>query len=99
MKGDLDRKEELNGDHLVPLTPQALAVFNALWPLTGDGELLFTSNRHTHRSMSENAIGHLLSRAGYHGHHVPHGFRAAFSTIMDSGRNAKAWMTIARSST
>ena len=33
--------------------------------------------------MSENAIGYLLNRAGYHGHHVPHGFRAAFSTIMN----------------
>ena len=83
MKRDLDRKEELNGDHLVPLTAQALAVLRALWPLTGEGELLFPSNRHTHRPMSENAIGYLLNRAGYHGHHVPHGFRAAFSTIMN----------------
>ena len=36
-----------------------------------------------HRPMSENAIGYLRGRAGYHGHHVPHGFRAAFSTIMN----------------
>src|SRR3546814_21003956 len=33
--------------------------------------------------MSENAIGYLLNRAGYHGRHVPHGFRATFSTIMN----------------
>lgn len=58
MKGDLDRKEELNGDHLVPLTVQAVAVLRVLWPLTGEGELLFPSNRHTHRLMSENAIGY-----------------------------------------
>lgn len=83
MKGDLERKEEADGDHLVPLTPQAVAVLRVLWPLTGSGELLFPSNRHTHRPMSENAIGYLLNRAGYHGHHVPHGFRAAFSTIMN----------------
>lgn len=83
MKGDLARKDELNGDHLVPLTPQCLAVLRALWPLTGEGDLVFPSNRHTHRPMSENAIGYLLNRAGYHGHHVPHGFRAAFSTIMN----------------
>jgi integrase len=83
MKGDLDRKDELNGDHLVPITAQTLAVLKALWPLTGDGDLLFPSNRHGHRPMSENAIGYLLNRAGYHGHHVPHGFRAAFSTIMN----------------
>ena len=41
--------------------------------------------------MSENAIGYLLHRAGYHGLHVPHGFRAAFSTIMNewAERNGK----------
>ncbi|GAY19635.1 integrase [Sphingobium fuliginis] len=83
MKGDLDRKEEMRGDHLVPLTPQAIAVLRALHPLTGEGRLLFPNNRHSHRPMSENAIGYLLNRAGYHGHHVPHGFRAAFSTIMN----------------
>lgn len=83
MKGDLDRKDELGGDHLVPLTSQAVDVLRALWPLTGSGPLVFPSNRHAHRPMSENAIGYLLNRAGYHGHHVPHGFRAAFSTIMN----------------
>jgi len=83
MKGDLDRKEEPDGDHLVPLARQSIAVLRALWPLTGSCDLLFPSNRHTHRPMSENAIGYLLNRAGYHGHHVPHGFRAAFSTIMN----------------
>jgi integrase len=83
MKGDLDRKDEVNGDHLVPLTPQAVAVLRAIWPLTGDGLLVFPSTRHDNRPMSENAIGYLLNRAGYHGHHVPHGFRAAFSTIMN----------------
>ena len=57
MKGDRDRKEEIDGDHLVPLTLQAIAVLKALWPLTGGGDLLFPSNRHMHRSMSENAIG------------------------------------------
>ena len=83
MKGGLDRKDELSGDHLVPLTPQAITILRALWPLTGSGTLVFPSNRHASRPMSENAIGYLLNRAGYHGHHVPHGFRAAFSTIMN----------------
>ncbi|QJU60330.1 integrase arm-type DNA-binding domain-containing protein [Sphingomonas sp. AP4-R1] len=83
MKGDLERKHEVGGDHLVPLTPQAVSVLRAIWPLTGEGPLVFPSNRHAHRPMSENAIGYLLHRAGYHGHHVPHGFRAAFSTIMN----------------
>jgi hypothetical protein len=32
--------------------------------------------------MSENALGYLLNRAGYHHTHCPHGFRASFSSIM-----------------
>jgi len=83
LKGDLDRKGEIGGDHLVPLAKQSVAVLRAIWPLTGGGDLVFPSTRHAHRPMSENAIGYLLNRAGYHGHHVPHGFRAAFSTIMN----------------
>ncbi|WP_404480528.1 tyrosine-type recombinase/integrase [Novosphingobium sp. BL-52-GroH] len=83
MKGDRDRKEEVGGDHLVPLARQSVDVLRVLWPLTGRSALVFPSNRHGHRTMSANAIGYLLNRAGYHGHHVPHGFRAAFSTIMN----------------
>lgn len=83
MKGDRDRKEEIDGDHLVPLTPQVVAVMRALWPLTGGCPLLFPNNRLSDKPMSENALGYFLNRAGYHGHHVPHGFRAAFSTIMN----------------
>lgn len=63
MKGDLDRKQEVGGDHLVPLTPQAIAVLKALWPLTGDGDLLFPSSRHTRRPMSENARSAICSIA------------------------------------
>lgn len=83
MKGDRDRKDEISGDHLVPLSPQSVAVLRAAWKLSGTGNLVFPSNRHLHRPMSENALGYLLNRAGYHGRHVPHSFRAAFSTIMN----------------
>lgn len=83
MKGDRDRKDEIGGDHLVPLAPQSVAVLRAAWKLSGQGKLVFPGNRQAHRPMSENALGYLLNRAGYHGRHVPHGFRAAFSTIMN----------------
>ena len=83
MKGDIKRKDELGGDHLVPLAPESIAVLKAVWKLSGQGKLVFPNNRHSHRPMSENALGYLINRAGYHGRHVPHGFRAAFSTIMN----------------
>jgi integrase len=90
MKGDVDRKAEEDGDHLVPLAPQAVDVLKAMMPLTGDLELVFPSDRHVHRPMSENTLRALLIRAGYYQRHVPHGFRSAFSTIMNE-RVERAW--------
>jgi integrase len=83
MKGDQDRKAEEMGEHLVPLSPQAVAIIRALRPLTGGYQLMFPSERHVHRPISENTLRALLIRAGYYQRHVPHGFRAAFSTIMN----------------
>lgn len=70
---------------------QAVAVLRAIRPPTGSGPLVFPNNRFADKPMSENAVGYLLNRAGYHGHHVPHGLRAAFSTITNewAERNGK----------
>lgn len=70
-------------EHLVPLSRQAVAVIDAVRPLTGRGPLVFPNARHAHKPLSENAMGYLLNRAGYHSRHVPHGWRATFSTIMN----------------
>jgi integrase len=83
MKGDKSRKAEQGGDHVVPLAGQSVDLLLVIHNLTGGNELVFPSSRHPHRPMSENAIGYLLNRAGFHGQHVPHGFRSAFSTIMN----------------
>ena len=81
MKGDLGRKS--GEPHIVPLAPAAVECLTQLRALTGAGKLLFASIRHAHKPMSENAIGYLLNRAGYHGRQTAHGFRATFSTIMN----------------
>jgi integrase len=83
MKLKLDRKKDETRDHLVPLSTQALDVLAVLKTLTGDGPLVFPNMRHAHKPMSENAIGYLLNRAGYHHRHVPHGWRSTFSTVMN----------------
>ena len=83
MKGKLDRKEEVGGDHLVPLAPAAVDVLLTVRQLSGRGPLPFPNARRSHVPMSENALGYLLNRAGYHQRHVPHGFRALFSTVMN----------------
>ena len=70
-------------EHIVPLPRQAVDLLEALRLLTGRRPLVFPNARHAHRPMSENAIGYLLNRAGYHHRHVPHGWRATFSTVMN----------------
>ncbi len=83
MKGDEERKADSSGDHLVPLAPQSVALLKTLQRLSGDLRLVFPGERHPHKPISENTIRALLIRAGYFQRHVPHGFRAAFSTIMN----------------
>jgi integrase len=83
MKLILDRKDEDAFEHLVTLSWQAVACLQAVRRLTGRTPLVFPNQRFSHRPLSENAIGYLYNRVGYHGRHVPHGWRAAFSTIMN----------------
>ncbi|KXU99269.1 integrase [Gluconobacter potus] len=70
-------------EHLVPLSRQAVELLEALRPLSGRWPHLFPNARRPKQVMSENAIGYLLNRAGYHQRHVPHGFRATFSSAMN----------------
>lgn len=83
MKLTTDLKNDEDFDHLVPLAPEAVAVLRATWRLTGRGPLVFPSNRSARIPMSENTLSYFYNRCGYQGRHVPHGWRASFSTIMN----------------
>ncbi len=90
MKLVLDRKDEEAFEHVVPLSCQAVEALLAVRRLTGRGRLVFPGQRHAHRPLSENAIGYLYNRVGFHGRHVPHGWRAGFSTVMNE-RSEREW--------
>lgn len=83
MKVALSQKGDSSFDHPVPLARQAVEVLRALYRLTGKGDLCFPSVRNFRKQISENTIRSLLIRAGYYQRHVPHGYRAAFSTFMN----------------
>lgn len=83
MKLKAMHKDDEARDHLVPLSRQALRVIEAIRPLSGKGIFVFPNARHSHKPMSENAIGYLLNRADFHHKHVPHGWRATFSSVMN----------------
>lgn len=81
-----ERMKGRRHEHLVPLPKQAREVLEVLQTITGKMPYAFPSARSAHKSMSENAIGYMLNRAGFHQKHVPHGWRAAFSSIMNERR-------------
>ena len=83
MKLKLERKLDARYDFLVPLAPQALEVLDAARAFAPLSNLVFPSQRHMHRPISENAVGYLYNRVADHGRHVPHGWRATFSTVMN----------------
>ena len=83
MKMTKASKDDEARDHLVPLSRQAVEAIDALRTISGRGPLAFPNARHAHKPMSENAMGYLLNRAGYHSKHVPHGWRSTFSSVMN----------------
>ncbi|MGI4732475.1 MAG: tyrosine-type recombinase/integrase [Janthinobacterium lividum] len=83
MKLEFDLRDDDEWDHFVPLAPSAVEVLFAVRGLTGAGPLVFPSAWSVHDPMSANAIGYLYNRIGFKGVHVPHGWRSAFSTVMN----------------
>lgn len=83
MKLELENKADEAFEHIVPLPAQAVDVLRAVYALSGRFPYLFHSVRSTHQPMSNNTIGYRYNQCGYRGRHVPHGWRTAFSTIMN----------------
>ncbi|NWF36998.1 integrase arm-type DNA-binding domain-containing protein [Mariprofundus sp. KV] len=88
---DLDRcewripaqKMKMRVEHIVPLSRQAVAIFQEVHEYTGSGKFVFPSIRNVHRPMSENTINACLRRIGYTKDEIcAHGFRAMASTLL-----------------
>lgn len=74
--------------HIVPLSTQAIAIIEAMKPVTGSGRYVFPSSRGDGRPMSENTIRIALRTLGYDGDTMTaHGFRTTASTLL----NEQGW--------
>lgn len=82
MKLAAAKKNDARNDHLVPLSPAAVEVLRAARALEGEGGLVFPG-RGGSSPLGEAAIGALYARTSFAGRHVPHGWRASFSTILN----------------
>jgi integrase len=93
MKMARAKKADPTRAHLVPLSRQAVDVLRAARLMAGENghdtrspAALIFPGRGGVGPLGEAAIGELYTRAGYAGRHVPHGWRASFSTIMNERR-------------
>jgi len=90
------KKGEARFDHLVPLSPAAVEVLREARltiSTSYEAHSLIFPGRKAGRPIGENSLRDLISVAGFAGRHVPHGWRASFSTILnedlgDSWRSA-----------
>lgn len=94
MKLAAAKKGDAAHDHVVPLSPAAVAVLRAALIMHQDAQIMHRGDadstgglvfRGAGRTspLGEAAIGALYARTSFAGRHVPHGWRATFSTIMN----------------
>jgi integrase len=91
---DLEAKEwrpyisKTDFHHIVPLSSQAIAILEAIKPLTGGCQYVFPSSRGDGRPMSDNTIRTALKSLGYDSDTMTaHGFRTTASTLL----NEQGW--------
>jgi len=82
MKLKRAKKLDSNHDHVIPLSPTAVQLLRRLRQISGAGDLVFPGRRHG-LPIGEGAIGAVIRATPFAGRHVPHGWRASFSTIMN----------------
>lgn len=85
IEGDVWRispeRMKMDREHLVPLTPQTIAILARLKTLAGDSKWILPGENRDDRPSSENRLLFAVYRLGYRSRLTIHGLRSVFSTI------------------
>jgi integrase len=76
-------KKKNNGDHVVPLTPQTVALLDFIKPISGHREFIFPADRNPKTHTNTQTANMALKRMGYHKTLVAHGLRSLASTTLN----------------
>lgn len=78
-------RNQIEGDHIVPLSNQAIALLVDIQPLTGRGQNVFPNQRDHSRPIRTESLGKALRKMGIDtkNQHCTHGFRASARTMLD----------------
>lgn len=96
---EIDRKQGLwvippermkkRKEHSIPLTQQALALLDAIEPISGRSEFVFPSDINPRQCTNSSTANVALKRMGFKGRLTAHGMRAlASTTLNDQGFDA-----------
>lgn len=85
MKLGVERKQDDAFEFIVPLSRQAVETVKVAIGFSGKNAtgLIFRSVRNSRRPISDSTLSKAYREAGFSGVHVPHGWRATFSTVMN----------------
>ncbi|OUS32880.1 integrase [Thalassotalea sp. 42_200_T64] len=70
-------------EHIVPLTPQVLAILEIIKPVSSHREYIFPSDRHPAKPSNPETANKALQRMGFKGRLVAHGMRSIASTTLN----------------
>src|SRR5690554_4324174 len=78
-------RNQVEGDHIVPLSKQAMALILDIQPLTGRSQHVFPNQRDHSRPIRTESLGKALRNIGIDTakQHSTHGFRASARTMLD----------------
>lgn len=71
---------KMRREHVIPLSSQALAVLEAMKPISAHREYIFPGYKNPQTPMNSQTVNVALKRMGFKGVLVSHGMRAIFST-------------------
>ncbi|MBL0878677.1 integrase domain-containing protein [Serratia ureilytica] len=74
---------KMKREHTIPLSPQAIAVLEAMNPISGHRPYVFPSSKNPMGAMNSATANAALRRMGYKGVLVSHGLRAIASTALN----------------
>ena len=79
--------------HVVPLSTQALTLLRELYPLSGEGKLVFPGLRSPLRPISDMAMNNALRLMGFSKEEMcAHGFRSMASTLLNQQGYNRDWI-------
>lgn len=75
---------KMDKEHLVPLTPQMLAILEVMRPISGHREYIFPADRDPKKHTNTQTANAALKRIGFKGRTTAHGFRGLISTTLNA---------------